>query len=76
MGGISLWQLIVILLLFVPLIHVLVSSRAHGGAKVGWLLAVLFFSWLAYIAFLIVTQKALDEKKRAKSDRALASTAD
>ncbi|MCH9742087.1 MAG: hypothetical protein K0U21_02655 [Proteobacteria bacterium] len=52
----------VLLLLFFPMLHVLVSARSHGGAKFGWLLAMLFFSWLAYIVFLIVTQKNIDQK--------------
>lgn len=28
--------------------------------KFGWFIATCFFSWLAYIVFLIVTQKSLD----------------
>lgn len=60
--GVSIWQLIFLLLLLFPLIHVLVSGRSHGGAKFGWFIAVLFFSWLAYIVFLIFTQKTLDQK--------------
>ncbi len=61
--GVSIWQLIIILFLFVPLIHVVFSSRSHGGAKFGWFLGVLFFSWLAYIVFLIITQKTVDQNK-------------
>lgn len=56
MGGISIWSLLIIILIFFPMIHVLVSSRSHGGAKFGWFLAVFIFSWLGYIVFLIVTQ--------------------
>ncbi len=59
-------EVIVILMVLViyigPLIHVLMSSRSHGGAKFGWFLAYLFFWWIAYIVFLIVTQKAADQK--------------
>ncbi|QFT54423.1 hypothetical protein [Microbulbifer sp. THAF38] len=61
-GGISIWQLIIILLLIVPIVHVLISSRSHGGAKVGWFFGVLFFSWLVYAVFLIVTQPVKDAK--------------
>lgn len=64
--GVSIWQLIILLLLFVPLIHVIFSSRSHGGAKFGWFLGVLFFSWLAYIVFLIITQKTIDQNKLDK----------
>lgn len=64
LGGVSIWQLLIILaivfLFIVPLIHVLASSRSHGGAKFGWFMAVFLFSWLAYIVFLIVTQPAKD----------------
>ncbi len=62
--GISVWQLLIILLIFFivvfPLIHVFASGRSHGGAKFGWFAAVFLFSWLAYIVFLIVTQPAKD----------------
>ena len=60
--GISIWQFIIVIILLAPLIHVLVSSRSHGGAKFGWFMLVLFFSWLAYIAFLIITQNKADQK--------------
>jgi uncharacterized membrane protein len=65
--GFSMSELIIILVLFflVPIIHVLISSRSHGGAKFGWFLGVLFFSWLAYIVFLIITQKTADQNKIA-----------
>jgi len=53
-------QLLILLVLLIPPVHVIASSRSHGGAKFGWFLATLFFSWLAYIVFLIVTQKTKD----------------
>jgi hypothetical protein len=39
-----------------PVIWVLLSGRSRGGAKLGWFLVVLFFSWLGLAVFLIVTQ--------------------
>jgi|TARA_R110001583_G_C5359137_1_gene381372 uncharacterized membrane protein len=60
MGGVSIWQLLIIIMLLIPIIHVLVSNRSHGGAKFGWFLAVFIFSWLGYIVFLIVTQSTKD----------------
>jgi hypothetical protein len=39
-----------------PILWVLLSSRSRGGAKFGWLMIVLFFSWLGFAVFLIVTQ--------------------
>jgi hypothetical protein len=56
LGGIGIWQLLLIMIL--PLVHVVVSSRSYGGAKFGWSLAVLFFPLLGYIIYLIVTQPA------------------
>jgi hypothetical protein len=38
-------------------LFVLFSSRSHGGAKFGWFIITLLFSWLGFAIFLIVTQK-------------------
>ena len=61
MDSLSIWHwLIVLAILFVlyvlPLLLVLISSRANGGAKFGWFIVAFFFSWLGYAVFLIVTQ--------------------
>lgn len=48
----------VLLIMVLPLIHVVISSRSFGGAKLGWSLAVVFFPVLGYIVYLIVTQPA------------------
>ncbi|MBC2729523.1 hypothetical protein [Thiobacillus sp.] len=62
---------IVLMFLFVvyllPIIWVLVSSRSHGGAKFGWFIVVLFFSWLGVAAFLIVTQAPKRERSLSGS---------
>lgn len=63
LGGISIWQLIILVVLLWPIVHVLISDRSHGGAKFGWFLAVLFFSWFAFAIFLIVTQGTKDSRK-------------
>ena len=39
-----------------PTIWVLFSSRSRGGAKFGWFIVALCFSWLGLAAFLIITQ--------------------
>jgi hypothetical protein len=39
-----------------PTIWVLASSRSRGGAKFGWFIVSLCFSWLGLAAFLIFTQ--------------------
>jgi len=56
-----------ILLLFAliyltPIIWVLVSGRSHGGEKFGWFLVTIFFSWLGFAAFLIITQASKDRR--------------
>ena len=57
-------QLLILLaiafIFIVPPVLVLSSSRSHGGAKFGWFICTLFFSWLAYAVFLIMTQKQKD----------------
>jgi hypothetical protein len=45
-----------LILSLLPLVWVLASGRSSGGAKFGWFLVVLFFSWLGLAAFLIFTQ--------------------
>lgn len=71
MGGIDQEQVVLgiiligLFILFIgPLIHIVASRRSHGGAKFGWFLAYLFFSWIAYIVFLIITQKTVDQNIR------------
>jgi len=39
---------------------VLFSSRSEGGAKFGWSIIALSFSWLGFAVFLIVTQMPRD----------------
>jgi hypothetical protein len=47
---------IVLFIYLTPILWVLFSSRSRGGAKLGWFLVVVFFSWLGLAVFLIVTQ--------------------
>jgi len=58
--GLSL--LILFIIYLVPIIWVLVSGRSHGGAKFGWFLVTVFFSWLGLAAFLIITQASKDRR--------------
>ena len=65
-GAPSLWQdpsfvallalSIVAFIYLTPVLWVLLSGRSRGGAKLGWFLVVLSFSWLGLAVFLIVTQ--------------------
>jgi hypothetical protein len=48
--------LVVALVYLLPMIWVLFSGRSRGGAKFGWFIVALCFSWLGLAAFLILTQ--------------------
>lgn len=64
MRSLSVWQEMIPFSIFgvigvcwvFPLLFVLVSGRSQGGAKFGWFLMYLFFSWVGFAVFLIVTQ--------------------
>jgi len=43
---------------FGPILWVLFSGRSRGGAKFGWFIVVLMFSWIGLAVFLIATQSA------------------
>lgn len=45
--------LVVALFWILPLLHIAISKRTQGSEKLGWLLAVIFISWFAWIFFLI-----------------------
>ena len=55
--------LVAILFYFTPILWVLFSSRSTGGAKFGWFLITIVFSWLGFAAFLILTQTAKARKQ-------------
>lgn len=46
--------LAVIFLYMIPILWVLFSRKVSGVEKLGWVLAILFISWIAWIIFLIV----------------------
>jgi len=60
--GLSIALLIIFIVYLLPIIWVLVSGRSHGGAKFGWFLVAVFFSWLGVAAFLIITQASKDRR--------------
>lgn len=59
MGGISLWQLVILLMILslsmLPLLLLALSSRVHGMTKLGWLMVVACTSWLGLGVFFIST---------------------
>ena len=54
--------LLILLIYLTPIIWVLASGRSHGGAKFGWFLVTVVFSWLGLAAFLIITQASKDRR--------------
>ncbi len=73
LGGFSIWNVMVLIVVIgfyiLPIIHVLVSKRSRGGAKLGWALGVIFFPiMMVYIVFLIVTQKEANRIKQLSRD--------
>ena len=65
-GGVGALIAMVILLswLICPL-FVLFSRRSEGGAKFGWFLITLFFSWAGFAVFLILTQRPKEKTTTA-----------
>jgi hypothetical protein len=55
MGGV-LWMhyVIIMLILGLPALLVLFSSKVRGYEKLGWALVSFFLSWLGFMVFLIV----------------------
>jgi hypothetical protein len=57
MGGFSTAVLVILLLIvlfwFIPLFVILFSRKTSGSEKLGWILAMLFISWLAFIFYLL-----------------------
>ncbi|WP_350608460.1 hypothetical protein [Pseudoalteromonas sp. MER144-MNA-CIBAN-0113] len=65
LGGISLWQIFILLFLFfvgaLPWILALVSKKAEGTNKVVWFLMSFFISWLGYLVYYFLVIKKLPE---------------
>ena len=49
-----LYVLFLCFLWFIPFLSILFSRRTRGSEKIGWLLAVIFISWMAWIIYLII----------------------
>ena len=43
-----------VFLWFLPFILILFSDRAGGGEKIAWILAMIFFSWFAWIFYFLL----------------------
>lgn len=55
MGGISIWQIIILLAVFaigiLPCLMALLSTKVSGGKKLIWFLLSFTFSWLGYLVY-------------------------
>jgi hypothetical protein len=55
---------VIILFIYLgPVIWVLLSGRSRGGAKFGWFIVTLLFSWIGLAVFLIATQGTSNRPK-------------
>ena len=65
LGGISLWQIFILLFIFIvgalPWISALASKKASGSNKVVWFLMSFFISWLGYLVYYFLVIKKLPE---------------
>ncbi|AUW07573.1 hypothetical protein C1N51_28555 (plasmid) [Vibrio campbellii] len=55
MGGISVWQLLILVIIFsvtiLPWLMALFSKKTEGKDKFLWFLSSFFLSWLGYLTF-------------------------
>jgi hypothetical protein len=62
-GGVSIWQLIILVLIFcifiLPCLMALFSKKANGLDKVVWFFISLLFGWLGYFLYyyLVIKKK-------------------
>lgn len=47
-----------------PVVLVLNSKRAQGHEKNGWLIGIIFFSWLGLVMYFAIVPKSRHKKKR------------
>jgi hypothetical protein len=57
----------IVLFWLIPIIMLVKSERTSGGTKVLWLLAMLFISWFAWLAYILLVPKAQPIKRFANS---------
>jgi apolipoprotein N-acyltransferase len=63
-SSMGLLEWLFLIVLSVPPLFVIWSKRVKGGRKVFWFVMTSLFSWLAYIAFVIVTRDRKDASYR------------
>jgi len=57
---------VVVLITVVPPVLVIASKRVTGAAKFGWFVGAVFFSWIAFILFIILTRDQKDQTRDQK----------
>lgn len=62
LGFVLVIGILALLICLTPIFWVLSSNRSQGGAKFGWFIVAVCFSWISLAAFLILTQKARDKR--------------
>ncbi|OEY71126.1 hypothetical protein BI198_14820 [Rheinheimera salexigens] len=67
MGGISIWQILIILFIFstgiLPWLCALCSKKVQGKHKFIWFIMSFFISWLGYLVYYFTIVKELPENK-------------
>jgi len=57
----------IVLFWLIPIVMLVKSERTSGATKVLWLLAVLFISWFAWLAYILLVPKVQPIKRFAIS---------
>lgn len=60
MGSLSIWHYIILLLMLANMaafLHIALTNTAAKGAKLAWLIAAMFFPFIAYLLWLTVGKK-------------------
>jgi len=52
-AGIFFMLIIMGVIWLIPILSILFSSKTSGSEKLGWVLAVIFISWFAWIFYLL-----------------------
>lgn len=59
MGGISIWQILIILMLILPCILSLMSKKVSGDQKVIWFLMSFALWWVGYLIYYFVVVRKI-----------------
>lgn len=56
-------MVLIFIVFFLPIILIAISPRAEGMKKFWWILMSVILSWIAYVLFLILTNKTETKKQ-------------